>query len=675
MATSKIDVQFTKSILPSCLCGKPVARPGAKWCRQHQDRKGEVNAYRSKLLMPPIGVDGEGENGRYTLFAAATFDNAISTSIQNRKGLSTESCLNFLINLPRTRFVFGFAFSYDINMMLVDLSIYELTILAKTGRVYHNDWRIAHIPSKTLTITHRPTKRTVTVWDMYPWIQSSFVAMLEKFKLTDSKTLDRIARMKDMRSSFEKISMAKIKGYCLEECALLSKAVRMLLDLIIASGYHCNTFYSPGSLASAAMRKHNILKYRKEITDEALAQAINEAYIGGRSEVSQVGPIPGKHYEYDIHSAYPYAATLLPCFAHGSWQKYKTGDKISDWSLVQIRWSTKPSAIWGPFPYRPVVGSLRFPQSGIGWLWGREARIGKELCKDFEILNGYHWIPSCRHRPFAFLSEIYQKRRQLVEEKSALEYIYKLILNSIYGKLAENPHNDKWIPKWRYMPWAGLITSITRSMLLEQLIAVGPSHVVLMATDCLITNTELSVSLTDKLGDWEVHNYEDMFIAGPGFYYADDETSEQPKIRNRGIARSSVRFDDLETAWKLSGREAEVNINTRRFIGYRLALTYKDTLGTWRQFIDLPLKKTISTVPRRIWRTPNPFDGKSMAPTQGSIHKGCLDDSVRNATLRLALDNETDPVKKLILAEMLHDWSVFEAGDQPDWAIDELTHG
>ena len=265
--------------------------------------------------------------------------------------------------------MFGFAFSYDVNMILNSLSNDELFTLAQWGKVYWGDWRIAHVPGKALIVTHRPSRKSCTVWDLYPWIQTSFVRMLEDFELADEETLTRIATMKDQRSDFTTVAMDLIREYCLEECRLLSKAVKMLLDLIVASGYKTNVFYSPGSLAAAAMKVHEVNEYRLDGDGGVLNEALEEAYVGARAEVAVVGPIQGPLYESDINSAYPAAAAAeLPCFAHGVWRKYKAGRELTDTTLVKVRWKTKPGVLWGPFPIRPRVGSLRFPTDGEAWI-------------------------------------------------------------------------------------------------------------------------------------------------------------------------------------------------------------------------------------------------------------------------------------------------------------------
>lgn len=674
---------FPAIVVEKCPCGAPVARPGARWCgstcrtdRASRPRRARPPAKKraSRFSYSPIGIDGEGEDGRYTLLAAA--DQAgHELYVQDRSGLDTEACLHFLLSLPAKPFLFGFAFSYDVNMMLVSLTPDHLFTLAQWGHVFWGDWRISHVPGKALTVTHQPTKRSRTIWDLYPWIQSSFVTMLEDFELADEATLSRIRAMKDQRADFTGLDMDQIRAYCLEECQLLSKAVRLLLDLISQSGYTTKVFYSPGSLAAAVMKAHDVNDYRLEGTGGVLATAIDQAYVGARAEVAQVGPIEGPLEEWDINSAYPAAAVELPCFAHGVWTTYRRGSAISDTTLVKVRWTCPKGTLWGPFPVRPRVGSLRFPTSGEAWVWGREARIGREVCDRFEILSGWRWTPSCRHRPFSYLGELYDQRRVLKDEGSPLEYVYKLILNSTYGKLAQRPYGDT-DPTWRFLPWAGLITSSVRAILLEQIVAVGPRHVKLVATDCLITDRPLpGVQPSTALGGWSVHRYADLFVAGPGFYEARAE-GEAAKVRNRGISRINIEFEELRTAWRDRGREATVELHTRRFIGYRQALQYAETEQLWRQFIDVPMLKSMTLEPRREWRYQDVHDGRSRAPSAEYVDHHELTDMIDSLRLRSVATNvQEDLVRRLIAADDLSRRGLFDAAEQPNWLIDEFQSG
>lgn len=625
----------------------------------------------------PIGTDGEGIDRRYILLAAATHDREVRRTIADEaNGLTTRQCLQFLLALPQSRLTFGFAFSYDVNMILATLGKEDLRQIANTGKCYYDEFRIEHTPGKRLHVTDRELNRSITIWDMYPWVQSSFVKMLDDFSLAPDEVVARIALMKDQRQNFANVPFKQVTEYCLEECELLSRGVDHLLRLIRSTGYPCKQFYSPGSLAQSAMRSHHVERYKKHVPTERIAKASEEAYYGGRSEVNRVGHVEGPIYEYDIRSAYPYAATILPCFAHGSWIHLK---ELEPLSLVRVSWRNSNQSFWGPFPCRPSTGSLRYPYEGETWVWGYEALAGKGLCDEFKILEGYTWRPSCDHRPFAYLSDLYRARYRLKAAGNPQEYVYKLILNSTYGKVGERLHkNARREPEYRYLPFAGLITSITRSLLLEQIKYAG-EDLLLCATDGILSKTPLDVRIGESLGEWETDSYDHLFIAGPGFYFADGEARAVQKIRNRGIARADVSYDRILDGWNKAGRDSEIVIHTRRFIGYRLALQRLNSEKLWRQFIDVPMVKTLSLEPRRRWATGDPFDGRSFAPSFRSHKKLERKDQALVDQLEFDLWNVAADKAKLermgsVLSE-LDPWASFPAEEQPDWLIDELTNG
>ena len=190
-----------------------------------------------------------------------------------------------------------------------------------------------------------------------------------------------------------------------------------------------------------------------------------------------------------------------------------------------------------------------------------------------------------------------------------------------------------------------------RAILLEQIVAVGPRHVKLVATDCLITDRPLGVTPSKALGGWSRHVYDDLFVAGPGFYEA-RARGEEPKVRNRGISRISIEFEELREAWERDGREATVLLTTRRFIGYRQALQYRETTELWRQFVDVPMVKSMTLEPRREWRYKDVHDGRSRAPSQAFIQAHELSDIIqRILNQRVASDTTQDLVRRIIAAD------------------------
>ena len=614
----------------------------------------------------PIGIDGEGVDGRYILLASSQ-GNYISNE---DNGLTTEQCFQWLMRIPEQRLIWGFGFTYDVNMMLVSLAKEHLTRLALYGKVYWGDWRIKHIPSKQLVITDRTTGKSRCVWDMYPWVQSSFVKMLDEWGVGAESVIERIALMKDQRNNFADVPFQQIIGYCLEECTLLSTAVSKLIQAVGDLGYRPSGWYSPGSLAAVAMSQWGVKRYRKDPPTDLIRKAVEKAYYGGRTEVSRIGPIDEAIYESDIRSAYPYQAWKLPCFAHGKWIAARNGT-IHPYSLLKVRWQCDRDVTWGPYPVRPAHGSLRYPSSGNTWAWGVEVLAGMALCNQFDVISGYEWVPECDHQPFANIIDVYNKRRELKEAGDFLEYVYKLILNSIYGKLAQHIESGP-IPAHRFLPWAGLITAGTRAMLLQHIVA-HREGILLCATDGILSTVPLSVTEGKALGEWEIGSYDKAFIAGPGFYTC---FGEVPKVRSRGISRQHVDIDDLIAAWNSDGRDGKCVIETRRFMGYRVALQRKEDI--WRKFLDIPMVKQLTVEPRRRWLTDDPFDGRSIAPTFADhkrlAKRDLLDTNqlafqlFAQSTGQLAMTDE----QVIAMAYQLDPYQ-FDPAEQPDWIIDEVS--
>src|SRR5690606_5693992 len=190
--------------------------------------------------------------------------------------------------------------------------------------------------------------RSVGIWDLYTYQNTSFARYIDDWRLADETEQVFIERMKASRVDFEESDFQTIKEYWLLECKLLKRGVEKFLDAAERVGYRPKAWYSPGSIAAAAMRAHNVKDYMATAPDEVneLARA---AYFGGRFENSLIGYVPGPIYDYDIRSAYPHAMTKLPCLACGSWTyhaKYKP--QPGEWALCKVSWG-KPRR-WSQHP-------------------------------------------------------------------------------------------------------------------------------------------------------------------------------------------------------------------------------------------------------------------------------------------------------------------------------------
>ena len=265
-------------------------------------------------------------------------------------------------------------------------------------------------------------------------------------------------------------------------------------------------------------------------------------YYGGWFEIFTHGHVPGNSFEYDINSAYPYIASQLPCLLHGQWT-HGTGipGKVGPDSIriVHARVSGSNPSI-GAMLHRRDDGSIVRPHQTAGWYWQREldAATQTDLINTIEYLEWSEYVPCSCRPPLRGLQGLYEQRLQ-VGKDSPQGKAYKLVYNSLYGKLAQSVGN----PKYGNSIYASLITSGCRSLILDA-IATHPnrSHDVLMvATDGVyFRSPHPGLPISNRLGEWDVQVKENLTLFKPGVYW-DDVARRQirdgsaPSFKARGI--------------------------------------------------------------------------------------------------------------------------------------------
>lgn len=601
-------------------CGKNGNPPKDRKLDRHLNKvdrhldNGDRHAHR---LIDPYDfacVDGEGLAvppgipQPYVLMVSST-----GASISNPQGLSTGQCLDFLFSLGK-RSLWLFGGTYDVNQWLCDLKPNQLERLRDVGSNCVVKWgftptyTIKHLYGKLLQLSRPKVKgqlSTVRVWDMLSYVQCSFVSMLEAWKLAanakEQAEIDEIIRMKGERTSFTLADLPTMKAYSFLEVSYLERAVTKLLTLTERTGYMPHVWYSPGSIAAVAMEKHGVLTHHGEITPEIKAIA-ESAYHGGRAEIACIGKIEGPVYDYDIHSAYPSIAVTVPSFADGSWEHVASVD-LDDPTLValcEVTWQRpnpsskrgKAGRDFGPFPVRISCGSKRYPYNSLSaiWLWNSEVSAARGIT-DIAVHGAWVFHPATDVKPFGYLAEMYRIRAEMKEpgHYDGQEMVYKLIMNSSYGKLAQHPIGDRE-SRYRHLLWAGMITAGTRAKLLE---AGSRGGVISFATDGIIARQELPVAISPALGDWEVEKLDWVFLVQSGIYFIPHDL--EIAVRTRGIGRRTVDTAAVMGAWERGDRT--FTAPQERFMGYRTAL--RQGLDTWRTWKTQDKRIEFTLAPRR----------------------------------------------------------------------------
>lgn len=266
-----------------------------------------------------IGIDGEGvgrKPHRYVLLACSDGD-----YVEDRKGLSTVDCLEFLLDLgTRDGRVCGYYLGYDWTMIFRDLpdrDIYTLyrPELRQMGngtflRITYKDRYKIHWLAGAVWLRDDLTGRKVTIWDLGKYFQGPFVEALKAWKIAP-EIQDQIAAMKRRRSAFTWRDMKQIRKYCLSECGALSELGAELERAHIDADLKPRSWFGPGSLATVLLNRYSI-RERRGIFAPQMIGPIACAYFGGRAEISTTGFVKGPIYAYDISSAYPITRHFFP---------------------------------------------------------------------------------------------------------------------------------------------------------------------------------------------------------------------------------------------------------------------------------------------------------------------------------------------------------------------------
>lgn len=528
------------------------------------------------------------------MFIAADETRRFASSVEDPKGLDAVRILDWLVSLPN-RFLFvAFAFDYDVAQLCRLLPPAHIAQLAKAGRVYYRGYRLKYIRSKTFTVIHCETGRSVTVWDVFGWLVCSFAKVCQNWELGSADERALIVRMKAQRSDFETANFDQIRAYSILECQLLAQWMRINLTLHQSQKINLRSFCGAGSTAAALMRQH---KFKPPAIPPEVEVCAEQAFYGGRSEISRIGPHQGTVYGYDINSAYPAAIRALPDLTGAAWKHEERFD-AGRFGVWRVSWNCPANSCWGPFPVRGAMLptgrrslSLLYPVAGAGWYHTSEVKAAIECFPGaVNVHEGWTATPT-GPPPFAWVDELAEERLRLKHANDPAAYPLKVGLNSLYGKLAQHTGSRPYTS----IMLAGAVTAQCRSMLLPHL-AKHRHKILLVATDGILSTCPLNVPVSPLLGEWEFTAYDSCWILQAGVYWVGD------KQRSRGVDARSITLDAVRQVWAERGTEGILTVNTRRVLspGQATAWNRPEDCG---KFEDITRSVRFSPTPRRAsWR-------------------------------------------------------------------------
>ena len=381
-----------------------------------------------------------------------------------------------------------------------------------------------------------------------------------------------------------------------EIISYLKTDVRVLFDLVsqfrkVAGGAL--------TIASNALKNAKTQGVNPGRTNKRFDDEMREFYFGGRTECFK----PGTHENIgvvDIVSSYPKA--MMQDHATGSERiTTRQSDALDHMSyddinraFIEIECHSK-----GAFPKRAKDGGLHFPHTFdvfkvTGWEYN--CALKHNLISETKIISVTSFIDKINFAPY--IKKWFEFKKSHNKDTDPINYtIGKIMMNSLYGKLAQNPlkyydykicegsipcddddgweiyseFNNKRVHRrealWNYVNKYGAdwvkrplfynvasgasVTGYARAALLDAFHIVGMDNVIYCDTDSisLTGKTWKKLSMGNKLGQWEFEGEAEIgHFAGKKLYgmkmkEKDKKTGKQKlKIACKG---SKLHFDDF----------------------------------------------------------------------------------------------------------------------------------
>jgi hypothetical protein len=575
----------------------------ARYEQKHPDRKRGSGTPRAKQEDKLFIVwDGEGpRDAGYALLG-----NSEGMEICH-PFLETEECLQLIIDtevLYPDAIHVGFGFNYDVSNILRELSWRHFSALRKFNRTIWRGWEIEHIPHKWFSVKRGGV--VARIFDVRSFFAGGLVSVLKEWKIgpwgdDDAYKDDRriVERFKDARAEFLFEEIRDIAVYMrleLKYTKLLMETVRVAFR---DAGYLPRSWHGPGALARMALRRHKVYDAMAE-TPEEVRLAAQFAFVGGRFELVKAGQVEGPVYVADINSAYPYFAQFLPNLARGKWRRTRTYEP-GKFAVYRIRYCGTPDSYTiYPLFRRLPSGNVVWPYRAEGWYWAPEAGlVADDSAASF--IDG--WVfdeDDPTDKPFAWLSDYYRRRRILKDAGNPAQYTFKIIINAIYGQLAQRTGWDRKAytgPKSHQLEWAGFITSACRASVFRVAKSAGRDLISIDTDGVTSKRHHTGLCNTKEFGGWELDEYTDGIFWQSGIYmlksskcaekgcdnFKGDASKcghEWSKARTRGIPKGSYTAEELLSAMD---RNEPLRLTKKVFVTYGLAFQIgKHLLNTWQ---------------------------------------------------------------------------------------------
>lgn len=499
--------------------------------------------------------------------------------------------------------------NYDFRAIVKYLPPENLIQLYNTSETLFNDFTISYLPAKFFRISKN--RKSNTFYDISHFFAGGLGKNAEKY-LHMSKLHDTDSSILGESPSYWKENKFQIIEYCIQDCVLTEKLANLFyFNLWNEIQFNPKKPYSAGSIAQEYfINNSRFIPVLKDIPTDVLRLHQN-SYRGGRIEILKRGFFK-KLESFDLKSAYPSIMIDLLDYTKGKWIKTTDYDENLH-GIYEIKYNWFNHNI-GLFPHN-VDGLTIYPnvigESQTAYCNEKELAFldsHSNEC-DYKIVDGWQFIPYYEVYPYreCLLRLFEQKEIAEKENNENKRLIYKLFINSIYGKTAEAIYNKNtgFFETGRlYNPiYCNRITALTRLKLIQACMDIA-DNVVGFSTDSILTQKPISKKfISNSLGNF-THEYTayDSVVLMSGVRYIqklNDKNKLEMSQKMRGFSNKLNLKELLENNMDKAVIPTYINKPLTLFQG----LAYNDlSTDDINVFTDTLKKLDINGDLRRLWK-------------------------------------------------------------------------
>ena len=398
------------------------------------------------------------------------------------------------------------------------------------------------------------------------------VIFLDSLKVLQ-KGLKKLCKTFEVETPKKEIDISKIEWYFKNEYhtykEYLERDCISLFQVLEKAMKIFDVDFWPPTIASLSM-----YKFRESFLPKNLLspwgkkdEFISQSYAGGRVECFRSG-IFNNVYVYDVNSLYPFVMRNadIPIASCIQTRNYHT--KIPGFYKIAFNQYNKsvPPVLW-----EKTENGLEFVYKGSGIFYNREINLLTAVGGTFKLDHGFIY-PKGTCKAFKKFVDYYYGQRTIYKG-TPLDYCFKILMNSLYGKFAQKCLTHKLV-KWdmaklkaNKFPWkeynleknlfeieetrkvrhrhiaiASIITSLARIALYKYFL-LYPDNLIYCDTDSIHLNRSFPEKYVDdkKLGFLKIENENDK-----GCYIGRKQYAVGDKMKFKGIPlKSSLPHDEL----------------------------------------------------------------------------------------------------------------------------------